>query len=147
MEYFKAAIIKNDGNIDITGEDVEELHSICLLEYAKKTYDVKIFEQLNFRHRPEVISYFLVKLFDNVVFLNTTRDIEKYGYMGILMMPDNLNSAQKASLDQFLDKINQFNICLMTNLCLDEGILQAQETYPMSGESPKEIVAKYYKSR
>ena len=97
MDYFKIAIIGSNGNIDALGSDTEELHSICLLDYANKNYDNKIFKQLNFRHRPEVISYFLVSLYNDIVFLNTTKDVKKYGYMGILMLPDALNEASSST--------------------------------------------------
>ena len=147
MDYFKIAIIGSNGNIDALGSDIEELHSICLLDYANKNYDNKIFKQLNFRHRPEVISYFLVSLYNNVVFLNTTKDIKKYGYMGVLMLPEYMSDAQKDSLNRFLERIEKFNVCLVTNLYLDEGFLQANELYPISDETPRELVDRYFNSR
>lgn len=147
MDYFKVAIIRKDGNIDIIGQDEQELHSLCLLDYAHKNYSDKVFEQLNFRHRPEVISYFLMRLYDDVVFLNTTKDVAKYGYMGILMLPEELSEEQRTKLDQFLESIAEFSICLTTNLYLEDGILQAQELYPISAETPKDLVSRYFKSR
>ena len=48
MEYFKIVIIHSNGNIEYIGENVDELHSASLLEYAKKHYNNKIFEQLNY---------------------------------------------------------------------------------------------------
>lgn len=147
MDYFKIAIIGSNGNIDALGSDIEELHSICLLDYANKNYDNKIFKQLNFRHRPEVISYFLVSLYNNVVFLNTTKDIKKYGYMGVLMLPEYMSDAQKDSLNRFLERIEKFNVCLVTNLYLDEVFLQANELYPISDETPRELVDRYFNSR
>ena len=95
----------------------------------------------------EVISYFLVKLYGDVVFLNTTKDITKYGHMGILMLPDELSEEQRVNLEQFLDDIAEFNICLTTNLYLEDGILQAQELYSVSSETPKDLVGRYFKSR
>lgn len=147
MDYFKVAIIRKDGVIDVIGQDEQELHSLCLLDYARKNCADKVFEQLNFRHRPEVISYFLVKLYGDVVFLNTTKDIVKYGHMGILMLPDELSEEQIINLEQFLDDIAEFNICLTTNLYLEDGILQAQELYSVSSETPKDLVGRYFKSR
>ena len=44
---FKIVIIHSNGNIEYIGENVDELHSASLLEYAKKHYNNKIFEQLN----------------------------------------------------------------------------------------------------
>ena len=147
MDYFKIAIIGSNGNIDVLGSDIEELHSICLLDYANNNYDNKIFKQLNLRHRPEVISYFLVSLYSDIVFLNTTKDVKKYGYMGILMLPDALSDTQRNALNNFLDKIENFSICLATNLYLEDGLLQASESYSVSDESPRSLVDRYFESR
>ena len=146
MDYFKVAIIKMNGKCDMVGTDVEELHSQCLLDYANNNYDAKIFKKLNFRHRAEVISYFLTQLGD-IVFLNTTKDVEKYGYIGVLMLPRNITNVQRDSLDQFLEKISMFNICLVTDLYLDGGILQANELYPISDETPSSLVQRYFNSK
>lgn len=147
MEYFKAAIIKSDGSIDLIGNDMDELHSICLLDYAKKNGNAKIFQQLSFRHRPEIISYFLLRLYNDIIFLNTTKNIEKYGYLGVLMLPNDINDKQRNSLDNFLDSIAQYNVCLITNLELVDGMLQSDENYSLANETPKEFVNRFLKSR
>ena len=147
MNYFKIVIINSNGSVDTIGNDPEKLHSVYLLDYAKQKYDSEIFKRLNFRHRPQVISYFLVSLYNDIIFLNTTKDVKKYGYMGILILPDSISASQEESLHSFLDKIENFDIFLATDLTLKEGLVQANELYPVSNETPKDLVKRYLGSR
>lgn len=63
------------------------------------------------------------------------------------MLPRNITNVQRDSLDQFLEKISMFNICLVTDLYLDGGILQANELYPISDEDPSSLVQRYFNSK
>lgn len=147
MEYFKIVIIHSNGNIEYIGENVDELHLASLLEYAKKHYNNKIFEQLNYRHKPGVIGYFFLRFYGDIIFLNTTRNIKKYGYTGTLLLPDEINDIQKESLLQFLDTIPNFYMILATNLRLEDGIVEDDEGFPVSDATPRNVVEQYFKSR
>ena len=63
------------------------------------------------------------------------------------MLPDALNDTQRNALNKFLDKIENFSICLATNLYLEDGLLQASESYSVSDESPRSLVDRYFGSR
>ena len=73
MDNYKIAFINGnnfedrniiDGKIDYYGEiDSDTLHVMSLLEYAKNNFsDIPVFNQLNIRHQPEVVAYFLTKI-------------------------------------------------------------------------------------
>ena len=104
MDNYKIAFINGngvedkglmDGQIDYCGEiSSDALHITNLLEYTKNHFsDIPVFNQLNIRHQPEVVAYFLTRL-GIIVFFNMTRyddiHLKKYGRNGTFMLPDEL---------------------------------------------------------
>lgn len=154
MDIYKLALIygKNDelrqihdGQIKKIGNVLEEelLHATCLLDHAKEIYpNVTIFKQLNNRHRPETIGYFFT-LLGNILFLNTTKNVEKHGKRGILMMPNDWTEAQTESLKQLCHMIGDFSITIFYDLKITDGMLDGKELYPMGEEKPWDLVERY----
>lgn len=156
MDHYKLALIygKNDevrqihdGQIKRVGNLLEAdlLHATCLLDHAKEIYpNVTVFKQLNNRHRPETIGYFFA-LLGNILFLNTTKNVEKYGKRGILMMPNHWTKLQQEALKQFCDVIEDFSITILYDLKIVDGMLDGKELYPMKEEKPWNLVERYIK--
>ena len=154
MDDYKIAVIygkddpeKNikDGMIEAFGDihDQDLLHIDCILEHARKRYpEVAIFKQLTDRHRPEVVAC-IYTLLGNVVFFNTTKDIKKYGRTGLLMLPDELTDNQIQSLQELTKKIHKYNITISYELNFEEGVPVDKEMYPISNETPQELLNKY----
>ena len=91
MIDFKCAIIYgyDDERRNIKNGQIEkigninsgELHIKCLLDLINRRYhDIKLFNNLNENHQPEVASY-LLSLLGNIIFLNT-----KQTKLGILIL-------------------------------------------------------------
>ena len=157
MDNYKIAFINGnnfedrniiDGKIDYYGEiDSDTLHVMSLLEYAKNNFsDIPVFNQLNIRHQPEVVAYFLTKI-GVAVFFNMTRydasHLKKYGKLGMLMLPDELTDKQKEALYQFAENISDFSISVHYDLNIDTGILSSKTIQGMNNETPKEIIDVY----
>ena len=110
-----------------------EIHSTCLLLFAKEKYpEVGIFNKLNYRHRPQSIAYFYTRYFNHAVFLNTTKyrddgSIGMHGKNGILMLPEELTDKQKEMVSRFLDEINDYSVSILYDLKLDGGIVTGSE--------------------
>ena len=149
MEFFKLAIIHNELNggdekVEFVGCDVDSLHSEVLLDYASKNYsECKIFQKLNYRHNAELISFFFLKLFGDIVFLNTSRDGD---LTGILLLPDQMPELQVKLLRKFLQKIRNFSIYLQADLNLVDGLLEGTEVFPIGREEPLQLVERFWQS-
>ena len=133
------------GNIEYIGDSVDDLHSSCLLEYARACYeDITIFKQLSIRHKPEVIGYLFVYMFNDIIFFNTTKNPEKYGYSGMFLLPDNILDEQKKSLFDLASSIDNYEVGIFSSLKLEDGMLVGDEMFPMQGETPREMLNKYF---
>ncbi len=155
MDSYKLAIIysednnmKNikDGQLKMLGDayDSEELHIKCLLDLAKEIYpEVDIFRKITYRHTPEIASYFFT-LLDNIVFLNTTKNMEKYGKTGMLMMPKNLSEKQIDTLISFTENLKDYSISICYDLELIDGILESKELHSLEKEQTIKLLETYF---
>ena len=144
MVDFKVAIINRTGKINMLKSEYK-FHADCLLGYARKNYsDYEIFKKLSYRHSPEVISFFFLELLGDIVFLNTSS--KRDANIDILLLPTTLFKEQEDSLLQFLEHIKDFKIGLCTDLKIEQGILEARETYSVNNEAPRELVLNYLKN-
>ncbi len=137
-----------DGKIEFYGSmNSDALHIAYLLDYAKTKFpEMKIFDMLTIRHQPEIVAYFLTKL-GITVFFNMTKydsnNLKKYGKMGMLMVPDQLSSAQIESLKKFTTEINDFDIIINYDLSIDTGILDSKMIRSFDHETPLELINIY----
>lgn len=101
MDNYKIAIIYGnnddkrnikDGSIELLGKQTQDdLHIMNLINYLNEKYsDVDFFKQITIRHMPEIPSYFITQ-FGHAVFLNMTKNVQKYGKCGMFLMPDNIS--------------------------------------------------------
>lgn len=158
MEKYKLAFIHGsadekrriqEGTIERVGDALDEdvYHSQCLLEYAKENYpDIEVFKRLNWRHKPETIGYFFT-LFGNIVFLNTTKNMHKYGKTGIFLFPSDITDKQKQSLEDFSKRIEDFSVSIFYDLHLQDGMLDGKELYAVENESPLKVLELYEKMK
>lgn len=150
MDYYKIAIIhpqtdKNEPIIYLGKIEDDETHSIQLLEYATKKYKhIPIFQKLNYKHTPETISYFYT-LIGDIIFINTTKDIKRHGYTGLLILPKTIDDKQKEILYHFSDSIKKYKIRILYNLSLEYGIVNGQEIYQLEQATPRETLELYFK--
>lgn len=119
-----------------------------MLDYTKEYYpQVPIFKQLNPRHQPEVIAYFLVKM-GHIVFFNTTKydedNLRKYGRTGFFMLPNHLTEKQKECLENFTEQISNYNIFITYNIEMLDGILDSSTYNSVENVTPKELITKYF---
>lgn len=83
--------VKNGVCDRIGGSNQEEIHILCFQEFCKSHFlDIKAFQNLSIRSSIDIVSYFLSQVMGHAVFLNSTKDIKKYGYSGIFVMPPEL---------------------------------------------------------
>ncbi len=135
-----------EGQIEKYGKIEEDLlHSTCLLQYAKERCShIEIFTRLNYRHRPETIGYFFTAILDDIVFLNTTKNIEKYGKTGVFLMPEEPTEIQKEAVYQFAQEINDFSVNVLYDLSLQDGILEGKE---MLDKDPIQMLDAYFSKK
>lgn len=160
MDSYKIAFIygeddeKNnfsDGQIHMVGEMEDgSLHSKILLDYAKEYYpDMSIFKQLNPRHQPEVIAYFLVRM-GHIVFFNTTKydeeNMKNYGKLGFFMMPDTITKKQVDSLIRFSKNISDFNVFITHHIEMTDGLLDSMTCHSTEKIEPEQLVRQYLDS-
>lgn len=154
MDNYKLAFIHGhsdkerniqEGKIEKYGVlDEGSLHILSLLDYAKETYpDVPIFKQLNDRYAPEAVGYIYTKLGD-IVFLNMTTDVQKYGKTGLIMLPDNITEKQKEGLYTLAEMIDGYSICISYDLELVDGILEGKELYTVENQKPTKVLDSYF---
>ena len=153
MKNYKLAIIHNsdsDDNlgqlIEYVGSDFDKIHSELLLDYAEKHYkDINVFKQLNYRHTPETIGFFMLKIFNNVIFFNTTKNVNKYGYTGNFLMPDDISEVQRDLLYEFVDSIEYYRVNILHSLRLEDGILINETMYCGDSDTPRDMLDRYFK--
>ena len=126
-------------------------HNVYLLNYVKEYYpDVPIFQQLNPRHPKEIIAYFLVKM-GHIVFFNTTKydekNLQKYGKLGLLLLPDSLTENQKKSLMQFSKNISDFQILINYELKIEDGLLSSKTFQAAEAMMPEEMIQSYWSQK
>ena len=127
MDDYKCAII-NENGIDKVGDSrSEDIHTICLLEEARKIHpDNQYFKMLNVKHLPSTISYYLTEAGD-IVFLNTTNyrkeELKKYGRSGIFFLPSVITNKHIESLEKFLPMIEDFKVEIKADFSIEDGIL------------------------
>lgn len=130
MDDYKLAIIndKDNGIEKIGSRKNDDLHIICLLNYIKEKYrDNKLLNQLNERHTPDAVGYYLTLFDNNILFFNTTTDVSKYGKTGFFMFPKEISDNQKIKLYEFADEINDYFIDIAYDFTVDDGFLNASE--------------------
>lgn len=125
----------------------ESLHSLCLRDKGIERYpNVKIFENLSYRHSPETVAFFFVEQND-IVFLNTTKNMEKHGKTGILLIPDEISDKQKDSLYKMSEYLKEYRINLTTEMKFSDGIIDGKELYLSESGLLKNALDKMYKER
>lgn len=135
-----------DGKIEKIGDssDEESFHATCLLDHAKDKYpDKQVFKQMSFRHKPETIGYFYT-LFGHILFLNTTKNVQKYGKSGLFMLPSNITDKQKESLFSFCEEIVDFSVHILYDFTIEDGILEGKELSSVENQSPSSLFASYF---
>ena len=140
-----------DGTCIIYGDnETYKLHSECLVDFCKEYYqDVPVLQSLNYKHTPGVFGYFLQEL-GNIVFLNHTSNIKKYGKSGTLILPrlEQISEKQKASLEKLVSQLDGYDFTICYDLKIVDGILEDKElsSYAASNVTPLDILHKYYQS-
>lgn len=154
MDKYKIAFIygitdedrkTSDGQLEFWGDNnAENLHSTCLLEFIEEKYsDLKIFKKLNYKHKPETISYFISKVCHHVVFLNTTKDEKRYGKTGVFILPENLSDNQEETILSFCDFIFDYKINLCYDFIINDGLLESKQLSSNDNKTPKFVMESY----
>lgn len=130
MNDYKLAIINDiDSVVERRGSiDNDDLHINCLLNYIKEKYsDNKLLNQLNGRHTPETVGYYLTLFDNNILFFNTTSDVLKYGRTGFFMLPKEISNFQKEKLYEFASELTDYSVDIAYDFTVDDGFLNASE--------------------
>lgn len=134
----KAGEVERIGDIN----DEDALHSTYILEYAKEKYsDIEIFNHLNYRHKAETIGYFLT-LFGDIIFFNTTKNVERYGKSGLFLMPNEI--ADQKFLYDFAKEVDDFSVDVSYDLTIEAGILVGKEMYSQPKQTVTEVFDLYF---
>jgi len=124
--------------------DCEDLHILCFADYCKTHFkDIPAFQNLSFRSDINIVIYYLTKL-GIAVFVNTTRDVETYGYTGFFSCPNFLTDEQIESIHSFLPELNGFKIKLNYDLSYD-GIVSGKTLDATDQVDTTEVFERYLK--
>ena len=135
--------LKVDGSIDSLGDCNDDylLHSSALLDYAKK-----IFEKLTYKHSPELIGYFYTK-YGDIIVLNTSRDEDVKSNRKIsliLLMPNDVSGKQKSVLYDVLSNFDGYNVEIIYDLDIVDGLLDGKELALERGKSYIDLLDSYF---
>ncbi len=133
--------VKN-GSYDRIGNIYEDdFHISCFQEFCKSHFlDIKAFQNLSYRSSIDIVSYFLSKVMGHVVFVNTTKDIENYGYSGMVFMPSQLTEEQTTLLKSFVEELTSFQILINYDMELNDGIIETKSKQTTSTIDTKQFV-------
>lgn len=149
IDEAKVALIFEDKTVFLgNNKDFEEMHNMCLLDYAKENFkNDAIFSKLNIRHRPETISYFF-NLKGITVFLNITdykeNSLRKYGRSGILLVPNSTSIEQQKRIRDFSKEIEDFDLIVINDTKLVDGMLEHKTIRAFDGEKPEELLTSLF---
>lgn len=117
-----------NGQIDRIGNIDEGVpHISCFKEFCNNNFlDIPAFQRLTSRSSINAVGYILSTIMKHVVFLNTTIDVERYGYNGIFFMPPEITEEQILAIKTFASEIKDFNIKISYDLVLDAGFLDSE---------------------
>ena len=93
---------------------------------------------------PVYPAFFLTEYLGNVVFLNISNN--KIGKQGLLYLPSNLSNLQTDTLNNLSKELKGFNIEVNNNLILDDGIVDATQSYIVC-DGKSNIIPKRRKKR
>lgn len=155
MENYKFAIFygdenkkkeMQDGKVEKFGnillEDFNHIH--YLIEYIDNNFsDIPLFKSLNKRHSPEIAA-FLISRLGNIVFLNVTQNIKRFGKSGIFVMPDKITEKQKTTLYYFLEEIKDFSITIIYKLKIVDGILDGDNLVQGDKDNSKNLLDSFF---
>lgn len=144
MDNYKIAII-NDKIDKIGDTSVEDsMHIQVLIDYIKEHYkENKMFDILNIRHSPEIAAYLISRL-GNIVFLNITKDVKKYGKTGIFIMPDEIDDGLKEKVIDFSRSIDDYSVTIFYDLDIKEGVLDSKNSSSIEFNNPKELLVDFF---
>ena len=144
MDNYKIAII-NDKVDKIGDTNVEDyMHIQVLIDYIKKHYkEHKMFDVLNTRHSPEIAAYLISRL-GNIVFLNITKDVKKYGKTGIFIMPDEIDEELKERVIEFSKSVNDYSITIFYDLEIKDGLLDSKINSSVEFNNPQEMLISFF---
>lgn len=135
-----------EGKLEFYGENIENsFHSAYLVEFIQEKYsDFKVFQNLNHRHQPEMIAYLLSRVCHHIVFLNTTKDVEKYGKTGTFIMPEDNSDKQWETLFLFCDSIPDYRISINYDITLVDGLLDSKSLSSTENSTPRSLMESYF---
>ncbi len=136
-----------EGKIEGVGDINDDyFHATTLINFAKEKYpEVKAFNSLNNRHRPETVSYFYTAFFNHIVFLNISsvrnNVLQK---RGVFLMPNDITERQKQSLYEFSDEISDYEVGIYYDLELKDGVLDEKGISSTSNETPRQLIDRLF---
>lgn len=135
-----AAIIDDNGNISYLGYKFNyTYHAQCLMDYASKKYpNISGFDKIDYIDEPNMPVYYL-SLLNNVIFTNVSVDDEK---RGMLYLPKNMSLKQIDRLLKFVDTVLEFNIVLVYDLSLSEGMVIGKEVSEVQKDDIANFITK-----
>lgn len=156
MDKYKIAFIygvtdeqrkTEDGELKFYGENIEDsFHSVYLVEFIQEKYpDFKMFQKLNYKHQPEMIAYLLSRVCHHIVFLNTTKDVEKYGKTGTFIMPKDISEKQWETLFLFCDSIPDYQVTINYDIVLVDGLLDSKSLSSTENSNPRSLMESYFR--
>ena len=130
-KYMVAIIDKDSDDIIYLGYSFNyDYHAQCLIDYATERYQViSGFESLDYMNEPNLPIYYLL-LLKNIVFTNVSVDDKK---RGMLYLPKDISSKQLEKLSRFLDEVSDFDVTIIYDLLLNDGMVIGKEL-PISKE-------------
>lgn len=145
MEEYMAMIIngdeENDGQITYLGHNFNfNYHVECLIDYAKEKYsNILAFENIDYMEEPNLPIYYLTRL-NNIIFANVSTDDEK---LGMLYLPKVITDEQLKTLLKFLNSIYDFEIMIVYDMSLIEGMVLGKDFEVSENEDAKDQIKKF----
>ena len=121
IRNYMITLIEDNGKTNYLGYLFNySYHAECLIDYATKKYpNISGFKKLNYMEEPNGPIYYL-SLLGNVIFTNVSTFDEK---RGVLYLPKALSDSQIEALFDFADKVIGFDVCMVHDMRLIDGMV------------------------
>lgn len=157
MDNYKLAFIygNEDEKLNIKKAKIEQygendddsLHILYLLDFIKeKGFPQPIFKNITSRHQPEVVA-FLITTLGHIVFINTTKNVEKYGKSGLFLLPKTIDEDVEDSLYLFADSIKDYSVIISYDMDIKDGILNGKEMQSVGNDTPRKLIEEYFRKQ
>ncbi len=154
IDNYKLAVISNAEHYELEdGEFVKFgsfmfyiYHRFAMRDFCKKYYkEILNYPDIHNDSPPELYAYYLQEQ-GNIVISNLTHasKIDEYGKEAVIFMPQKITEKQKESLEVFMEKIEDYELFILYDFHLENGLPQSKNIIKGPTERPIDLLNRYY---